>query len=557
MGALGRVYGNGDLDLALTIRTFAIAEGRIHLWVGGGVVWDSDPEAEIDESWTKARPLLAAIGAPLGMRLHRHARAGRQRGVSQRYACAPEPVGRALFRRGCASYGVTGGTFGVGPPRATRRRLRDGIAGPRARMRSRTHHECGPKWIESARAPPAAMRVTAPSGSGGRRFGHGRGKAVRLRPLALAVSGRGLVDPDEPVLLADDEGFTRGRAAFETTRVYGGRPFRLGEHIARLERSAAQHRPRRLQTGPSSSASRRSRSSTPACRTRSSGCTGRPGAPGGEPVGIAMVGAIPDWIEEVAGSWAAARLAPTAAPLVALAAARHEVGQLRREHGRRGRGEASRRRRRGLRRRGRHRARGAGHEHLVARGRRPRDTVARARHPGGRDAGRPARARRGTGWVVEEGAYPLARLARRRRGVHVVIGPRGDARRRARRPARSSAVPPPTTSSVRCVLSPKADRGAAASIDPAGRRRPHVVRAVDDQVRRRDRVVALDVAILGGHPHVDPGRARRLPVAGDAAREPHVVRRLDPDPHRVRVAQRAVERTDAFDDHESRRLDCP
>ena len=65
MGALGRVYGNGDLDLALTIRTFAVADGRIHLWVGGGVVWDSDPQAEIDESWTKARPVLDAIGAPL------------------------------------------------------------------------------------------------------------------------------------------------------------------------------------------------------------------------------------------------------------------------------------------------------------------------------------------------------------------------------------------------------------------------------------------------------------------------------------------------------------
>ena len=64
MGALGRVYGNGDLDLALTIRTFAIAAGRIHLWVGGGVVWDSDPAAEIAESWTKADPLLDAIGAP-------------------------------------------------------------------------------------------------------------------------------------------------------------------------------------------------------------------------------------------------------------------------------------------------------------------------------------------------------------------------------------------------------------------------------------------------------------------------------------------------------------
>jgi para-aminobenzoate synthetase component I len=61
MGALGRVYSNGDLDLALTIRTFAIADGSIHLWVGGGIVWDSEPAAEIEESWVKARPLLAAV----------------------------------------------------------------------------------------------------------------------------------------------------------------------------------------------------------------------------------------------------------------------------------------------------------------------------------------------------------------------------------------------------------------------------------------------------------------------------------------------------------------
>jgi para-aminobenzoate synthetase component I len=65
MGALGRVWPNGDLDLALTIRTFALADGEIHLWVGGGIVWDSEPEAEIEESWVKARPLLAAIGAPV------------------------------------------------------------------------------------------------------------------------------------------------------------------------------------------------------------------------------------------------------------------------------------------------------------------------------------------------------------------------------------------------------------------------------------------------------------------------------------------------------------
>jgi len=65
MGALGTIHPNGDFELALTIRTFAVADGRIHLWVGGGIVWDSDPEAEIEESWVKARPLLEAIGAPI------------------------------------------------------------------------------------------------------------------------------------------------------------------------------------------------------------------------------------------------------------------------------------------------------------------------------------------------------------------------------------------------------------------------------------------------------------------------------------------------------------
>ena len=65
MGALGRIHSNGDLELALTIRTFAVVDGRIHLWVGGGIVWDSDPRAEIEESWVKARPLLAAVGSPV------------------------------------------------------------------------------------------------------------------------------------------------------------------------------------------------------------------------------------------------------------------------------------------------------------------------------------------------------------------------------------------------------------------------------------------------------------------------------------------------------------
>jgi 4-amino-4-deoxychorismate lyase len=56
--------------------------------------------------------------------------------------------------------------------------------------------------------------------------------------LAVAVNGRGVVDPEEPVLRADDEALLRGRAAFETIRVYGGTPFKLAEHLDRLAASA-------------------------------------------------------------------------------------------------------------------------------------------------------------------------------------------------------------------------------------------------------------------------------------------------------------------------------
>jgi branched-subunit amino acid aminotransferase/4-amino-4-deoxychorismate lyase len=56
--------------------------------------------------------------------------------------------------------------------------------------------------------------------------------------LAVAVAGRGLVDPHEPVFAADDEALLRGRSVFETARVYGGRPFLLDRHLARFAVSA-------------------------------------------------------------------------------------------------------------------------------------------------------------------------------------------------------------------------------------------------------------------------------------------------------------------------------
>jgi branched-subunit amino acid aminotransferase/4-amino-4-deoxychorismate lyase len=52
--------------------------------------------------------------------------------------------------------------------------------------------------------------------------------------LAVAVHGRGLVDPAEPVFRADDEAILRGAVAFETMRSYGGTPFLLDRHLARF-----------------------------------------------------------------------------------------------------------------------------------------------------------------------------------------------------------------------------------------------------------------------------------------------------------------------------------
>ncbi len=60
--------------------------------------------------------------------------------------------------------------------------------------------------------------------------------------LAVAVAGRGLVDPSEPVFGAGDDALLRGRAVFETLRVYGGRPFLLDEHLERLGASSTQMR---------------------------------------------------------------------------------------------------------------------------------------------------------------------------------------------------------------------------------------------------------------------------------------------------------------------------
>jgi para-aminobenzoate synthetase component 1 len=60
MGAFGFVWPGG-LDLGLTIRTVALADGQAHLWAGGGITWGSDPATEVAEAHAKAAPVQAAL----------------------------------------------------------------------------------------------------------------------------------------------------------------------------------------------------------------------------------------------------------------------------------------------------------------------------------------------------------------------------------------------------------------------------------------------------------------------------------------------------------------
>jgi para-aminobenzoate synthetase component 1 len=63
-GATGWLGAAGDLDLAVAIRTALIRDGWLTLWVGGGIVADSVPEAELEETWDKAQAFSRVLGSP-------------------------------------------------------------------------------------------------------------------------------------------------------------------------------------------------------------------------------------------------------------------------------------------------------------------------------------------------------------------------------------------------------------------------------------------------------------------------------------------------------------
>jgi 4-amino-4-deoxychorismate lyase len=117
--------------------------------------------------------------------------------------------------------------------------------------------------------------------------------------LAVAVGGRGIVDPDEPVLNADDEALLRGRAAFETTRVYAGSPFKLDEHLARLAGSAARIglSPVDVEECEKLARSALDDAGEPEAVLRLYWTAGREGS--GRPTALALVSSVPPQLEEL------------------------------------------------------------------------------------------------------------------------------------------------------------------------------------------------------------------------------------------------------------------
>jgi 4-amino-4-deoxychorismate lyase len=118
------------------------------------------------------------------------------------------------------------------------------------------------------------------------------------RPLAVAVLGRGVIDPDQPVIHADDRGLLRGLAAFETLRVYGGRPFAMLEHLERLRLSATRMH---LAVPDLTDLERLAHdalaaAAVPDCTLRVTVTGGREGE---GPVGIVIVGALPAGLDEL------------------------------------------------------------------------------------------------------------------------------------------------------------------------------------------------------------------------------------------------------------------
>lgn len=59
-GAVGYLGFNGDMDVAIAIRTAVLKDGQLHVQAGAGIVADSNPQSEWEETQNKARAVLRA-----------------------------------------------------------------------------------------------------------------------------------------------------------------------------------------------------------------------------------------------------------------------------------------------------------------------------------------------------------------------------------------------------------------------------------------------------------------------------------------------------------------
>lgn len=60
-GAIGYLSWNGNMDTAIAIRTAVIKDSMLHVQAGAGIVYDSDPESEWQETHAKARAIFRAV----------------------------------------------------------------------------------------------------------------------------------------------------------------------------------------------------------------------------------------------------------------------------------------------------------------------------------------------------------------------------------------------------------------------------------------------------------------------------------------------------------------
>lgn len=60
-GVIGYFSFSGDIDTAITLRTIVMKDGKAYIQAGGGIVADSDPAAEYQETVNKAGALMRAI----------------------------------------------------------------------------------------------------------------------------------------------------------------------------------------------------------------------------------------------------------------------------------------------------------------------------------------------------------------------------------------------------------------------------------------------------------------------------------------------------------------